>query len=117
MTKQNGTSALFGNTFTTKEICGLRLTEKSYLPGLKTPRHCHDRSLFCLILRGAYSQTYRKTTLACKPLTILFRPAGEVHSDRFHKTGARCFIIEIESRWLNRLLEYQIVLDKPADFH
>jgi AraC family transcriptional regulator len=92
-------------------IAGFVLTEATYPPNHKLPRHSHERSCFMSVLQGSVTETYAKKTLAGKPSTLIFRPSGEVHSDYFHNAGGRVFLIEIEPWWLERVRKHFTTAD------
>jgi AraC family transcriptional regulator len=98
-------------------VAGFVLTEIIYAPALRLRRHAHERAGFCLVLQGNYTENYRNKTLACKPRTVTFSPAEEQHSNHFTDTGSRCFIIDIDPRWFQRVSEHRVRLDRPNDFH
>lgn len=49
-------------------------------------------------------------------MSLIIRPSGETHSHHFYGTGSRCFVVEIEQGWLNRLNEHRALLDESAQF-
>lgn len=98
-------------------IAGFVLTEASYPPNHKLPRHSHERSCFMSVLQGGVTETYAKKKLAAKPSTLIFRPSAEVHSDYFHNKGGRVFLIEIEPWWLDRVREHFVIADNSLGLH
>jgi AraC family transcriptional regulator len=94
---------------------GLRLMETAYYPALKLPAHSHESAYFCFVLGGSFAELYGKHSRLCRPSTLIFHPAGERHSDYFH-TGARCFNIQINSQWFERVRQSATVINAPADF-
>jgi AraC family transcriptional regulator len=66
-------------------------------------KHVHEHRYFCLVLRGAYTESCRSNTLDCKPMTVLYRAPGEPHSDRFHDAGGHCCVAEVPTAWVDRL--------------
>jgi AraC family transcriptional regulator len=106
----------YGAILMTRKVGDLTAIENSYAPGIKLPQHAHGRACFCLVLEGAYTETFQRKSLACGPLSILFRPAGEVHADRFDDVRVRCFIIEFESGWLDRIRRHCAGFDGPTAF-
>jgi len=96
------------------DVAGFMLTKTAYSPNFKTPIHSHERACFCLVLRGSYVESYGKTELDCKPASLLFRPPGESHSDHFHNAGSDCFLIEVESGWLDCLRERAATFVNPT---
>ena len=106
----------FGQISKSCNVAGFVLTETIYSPSLKIPDHSHEQACFCLVLQGSYAEIYGGTVLACKPLSLLFRPPGETHSDHIHGAGGLCFIIEVEHSWLEQVREYSVALDAPTTF-
>jgi AraC family transcriptional regulator len=105
-----------GRTLATFGHDGVRLTETVYSPGLKLPRHSHERACFIFVIKGSFSETYGTRSRDCGPLNLIYRPVGEVHSDHFRDLGGRCLNIEIESTWLQQARQFSAGLDNSADF-
>src|SRR2546425_347308 len=106
----------YGKIIASREVGGLTVTENTYVPRLRLPKHTHEQACFCLVLQGRYTETYQQTTLTCEPRSLIFRPAGEAHSDRFSDEAVRCFIIEFETGWLDRVRKHGAKLDGPTTF-
>jgi AraC family transcriptional regulator len=100
-----------------RRVADFVLTEIIYAPALKLRRHAHERAGFCLVLKGSYAEIYSNKTLACKPRTVTFSPAEEQHSNHFTDAGSHCFLVDIDPRWIQRLSEHRLTLDKPANSH
>lgn len=94
---------LYGTVLRRREVRGLALTETSYPPRLRLPRHSHGHAYFCLVLAGAYTETYTRRARACRPSDVIFHPAGEAHADEFADAGGRCFNVQFSPDWLERL--------------
>jgi AraC family transcriptional regulator len=107
----------FGATHRISEVVGITLIDSVYQAEQKHPRHSHEYASFCLVLKGSFTESHKRKTITCGPLTLLYYPADEGHSDHFHSLGGRCFIIELRSRWIQRLREASVVLDTPACFN
>ena len=88
-----------------RRIDGLLLTETAYRPGEELPRHDHARAYFCLVLRGGFTERDARRTRECGSATVLFHPPGSGHSDRFGRTPSRCFNVELDASWLERMRE------------
>ncbi|HKR01157.1 MAG TPA: AraC family transcriptional regulator [Pyrinomonadaceae bacterium] len=99
---------------TSRLVSSFMLTEIIYAPALKLRRHAHERAGFCLVLQGSYTENYSNKILACKPRTVTFSPAEEQHSNHFTDTGSHCFLVDIDPRWLQRVSERRLRLDKPT---
>ena len=107
----------YGTRIKSSEAARFAFVEAAYLPSQVHPKHSHERSSFCLVLRGNFTETYGRDSLTCSASTLLFYPAGEVHMEHFHKAGTRCFIIEVQPSWLEQLRQYSILVDQAANFH
>lgn len=95
---------------------GLTLTETAYAARQQLPKHSHDRACFVVVLSGSFSEVYEGRPRACEPLSVIFRPRDESHSDRFDEQGARCLNVELSDQWLRRVGAYTRALDDSADF-
>lgn len=82
-------------------VAGFTLTETAYAPGLRLPAHVHQSTYLCFVLQGRFTEFYGRGSRSCRPSTLIFRPAGDRHSDHFH-TPARCFNLSIPVCWLER---------------
>lgn len=89
-----------GRILKSREVGRFVFTETTYTPGLRLPTHSHECACFVIALRGSFSETYGKRSRQVKPSTLIFRPAGELHSEHFNNGGGRCLNIEIDQGWL-----------------
>jgi AraC family transcriptional regulator len=105
-----------GKTLATFEHSGIHLTETVYSPGLKLPRHAHERACFIFVIKGSFTETYGNRFRDCGPLGLIYRPVGEVHSDHFSDLGGRCLNIEIKSELLDQARQFSAGLDDSAEF-
>ena len=106
----------YGRQVMAKEIAGLTLTECVYDPELTINEHCHESAYFCLILKGTYTEVYENRIRQCKPLSLIFHPANERHSNTIHETGNQEFQIEVGPEWTRRIPDGG-VLDRAAEFN
>lgn len=108
---------LFGRNLKTRQIAGLRLAEIVYPEGYQTPKHSHDLPQLCLVRKGMFADIYDRKKRKVGPLSLITRPAGEGHTQRFHDSEVRCLIVEVELGWLERVREHQATLNDSALFH
>lgn len=106
----------YGKKDRSRNVSGIRLTECLYAPAFKIPRHSHETAYFGLVLEGSYTETYETRTRDCRPTTLLFHPAGEVHSERHDAVKVRILSIEFPAAWQNRLVEHSKALAYPGCF-
>jgi AraC family transcriptional regulator len=105
-----------GELIKSRVVRDLPLAEAVYSPNLELPRHSHRHAGFCLVLKGAYTESYGKTLLECKPSYVKFQPAGEAHSDHYGNTRVHSFIIELEYEWLIRMGADAMIGNHPIVF-
>jgi AraC family transcriptional regulator len=105
-----------GQVIKRREVAGLQLTETSYEPGARLPRHCHENAYLSLARHGSYTETLGRRTRTCGPLMLIYHPAGEVHAQEFHDEPARSFNIELDAGWLQRIREYAGPFTSGHDF-
>jgi AraC family transcriptional regulator len=108
---------LYGRNLKTRQVAGLRLAEVVYSPGYKTPEHSHDLPQLCLVRKGTFAEAYDRKTREVGPLSLITRPAGESHAQRFYDSEVHCLIVEVEHGWLERVREDQGPLNDSAAFH
>ena len=92
------------------------MTERFYSPFFKTPKHSHENALFCLVLKGNYTETYGRKQRECSPSTALFHACDDPHAEHFHDKGGHSFIVEIEQNWLEKIREQINLPNISADF-
>jgi AraC family transcriptional regulator len=69
-----------------------------------------------MVLEGGYQEYYDTQSRVCTPDTLVFHPAGELHSERHYDVVVRIFSIEPTTQLLERVHEYSKVLDGPQVF-
>ena len=84
---------------------GLELRETLYAAECKLPVHAHEEARFVVVLHGTFNETSRKSTHTCHPTTLVFRPAGEKHSNLFGSDPSSCINIALGQMWLDRFRE------------
>ncbi len=105
----------YGDTMNKHCIEGLILSETSYNSNLKLPRHSHEQSYFCFVLKGVYTESCRKTEKICTKSMLIYHPADETHSDHF-RANSRCFNIQMDKLWMERLKQHSISLNESVHF-
>ncbi|HJQ67863.1 MAG TPA: AraC family transcriptional regulator [Blastocatellia bacterium] len=105
-----------GSLLKRDELGGFVLTEYSYPPELRIAKHLHEQAYFCIVLQGNYTENYGKGVRTCEQRTVTFHPAGEAHSDHFHREGGRIFSVEIDPLWVERVGELSPIFDHGDRF-
>lgn len=102
----------YGMVLKRADAPGLKLAEVAYGPGLKTPKHCHERAMLVISLQGISTQMYGNAPNTCRPWTVAFHPPREIHWDHFHAPGVRDLNIEIEPSRLSMFRDHSDVVDR-----
>src|SRR5436189_6402678 len=89
-----GPGRYFGAPLRRAAFGELRLVETAFGPGATIARHRHERAYFCLITHGAFRESRGREVSDYRAGTLVFRPAGEEHSERFGARGGRCLNVE-----------------------
>jgi AraC family transcriptional regulator len=71
------------------------VSETVHRQGQKLPSHAHERASINFVLSGAYAETFRGTSHAYSPASIVVKPAGEQHANDFRTAHAHCLLIEL----------------------
>lgn len=106
-----------GTVLRRMESGGLRVSEVAYGPDLTNPPHSHEDAYIGVTLDGQATQTCGGLIRPAKRWTVMYHPAGEVHSDHFHRGGARELNIEIAPWRLASLRELFPRADRPVDLN
>jgi AraC family transcriptional regulator len=108
--------SLQGRVTKSLRVSDFILTEASYDAGSRLPPHAHERSYFCFVLHGAYTERYGRREILCKPSTVTFREADEPHEAFLHDVDGRVFVIEISPRWIETLRADSLSLKSAHGF-
>ena len=106
-----------GFRVTEREVAGFYLGEGAYPPGFRIPKHSHANPTFYLSIRGTSTEIFGKKRWECKPLSLVFTPPGEIHSEQFHDSGGYCFVLEIGPSQMERCHEHSVRLDNANNYH
>ena len=105
-----------GHKLAARQVNGFSLAEITYPPGYKISKHAHESSLYYLVQKGSFTQTYGRRTREGRPSSLIYLRSDEAHADKFHHDGALCFVIELKDDWLTQSRNKQYVLDNSATF-
>ncbi|HET9528888.1 MAG TPA: helix-turn-helix transcriptional regulator [Blastocatellia bacterium] len=107
----------FGDIVNAQSRAGLLLSDARYRGGAKLPKHSHELAFFCLLLDGAYSESYGRREVEYSPFTLVFHPPEEEHKTEMSPQGGHVFNIEIQGAMLDRLREYAPLPITCFDLH
>lgn len=72
--------------------------------------HLHEAAFFSLLLDGRYQETSGDLTVDYRPYTIVFHPPMMSHHDVIGAGGARFFIVELTTPWVDTVAGYGVPL-------
>jgi AraC family transcriptional regulator len=106
----------FGRVLCAADVSGFILTETEHAPHFVLRRHVHACANLDFVLAGFVRETLDSQTADCGPLSIVVKPPGEAHANRYGPAGARCLVLEITSSRFEMLRPFTGFLDRSA-FH
>jgi len=106
-----------GRVTRSRTVSDFILTETAFNPHYRLPRHAHENSYFCFVLQGVYTERSGKREVVCRPSTLTFHASGQTQEALVHGTDARVFVLEISSRWIERLRADSIALEHTSEFY
>lgn len=92
------------------------ILESLYAEGMELTRHAHDHAYLSFILDGWYTERYCGSDSVCRTKSLRFLPAGKIHENTY-ASATRCLLIELDSRFLERLKEHASVPERPGEIH
>ena len=75
----------------------------TYAPGYAMSAHAHDTTAMSLVLSGAVQERCNRTDVAASTLSVVVKPSGVLHANRFGPGGARMLAIEFAPSFLDDL--------------
>ncbi len=103
-----------GEILRLRAIGPFTLSEHLYPAGLVLPKHAHHQVYFTFVLEGSFREKSTDGTLVCRPGSIRFLPAGEIHEDVI-ETRLRCLHIAADASVLEELDRHSVVPRRPAE--
>ena len=76
------------------------LSETRYPSEAVLAMHAHEYACVVVVLQGSFCERSGSQTRTAGPGTVIVRPAGEPHSNRFADDGGRCLNVELPPGWL-----------------
>ena len=116
MVEKLGPGSLQGRVTKSSTVSDFALIEAAYGARARLPPHTHERSYFCFVLQGVYTERYGRREILCKPSTVTFRESDQTHEASLHDADSRVFVIEISPRWIELLRADSLSLRSAHDF-
>jgi AraC family transcriptional regulator len=103
----------YGENVRTAQVAGALLTEYRYKPGFLIPKHLHEVPYIAFVMQGTYSENQGASRVACAPMSMLFQPAGAVHSEEHDASVVRIFSVQLAPQFLQRMRGYANIPSQP----
>ncbi|HKO62822.1 MAG TPA: AraC family transcriptional regulator [Pyrinomonadaceae bacterium] len=105
-----------GARLRTAELAGFVLTETTHQPNHRLPRHNHELPNIAFVLQGSFDEILDRRSFDCQPQSLLIKPAGEAHANRYGTAGMRCLVIEFQQRQLESLRCWSQAFNQVSHF-
>lgn len=86
-----------GRTLETVDVAGARVNRAVYRAGSETPEHVHPLANLCVTLDGRYEEQWGRRRDVFDTSSVLVKPPGVEHRNRFGPTDVLCLNIEFGS--------------------
>ena len=93
----------------------LTIHATEYFVGGLTDVHSHENARIVLVLRGQFQEHFGQKTRECSASSLIFRPAGETHRERFLSKRSLCISLDIGLLWMARIRQ-DLALQNPLYF-
>jgi AraC family transcriptional regulator len=103
-----------GSRLKTARVAGFVLTEATHLPNHRLPRHNHELTNIAFVLNGSFTEVLDRRSIDCLPQSLLVKPAGEAHANRYGRAGMRCLLIEFHQHQLESLHSWSQALNQVS---
>jgi AraC family transcriptional regulator len=100
--------------FRSLNVRGFILGESRHPPTSILPPHFHELTTISFALKGSCEERLGQLVQERKPYDLLITPAGEVHSIRYGRRGARVLRIEIEPHRLETTSSFSEIYTRPT---
>jgi len=109
--------ATFGRVGYVRTVEAIRLTETFHAPGTRLRLHDHEDYTINLVLDGVVEERVGRRTHLCGPGTLLAKPAGQHHANRYLGGTVRCVVVQLcggfaDDAWPSRLAMERVVFRK-----
>ena len=92
-----------GQRLLTFSAGGFVLTETTHQPEQKLPRHLHELTNLAFVVAGSFTEILDRRSIECDRQSVLIKPPGEAHANRYGTVGMRCLLVEITPQQLDEL--------------
>jgi AraC family transcriptional regulator len=85
-----------GTPIRSREYSRFRVTKCAHAPDLVLPPHAHQNAAITIVTRGDFRESMAGREFDCggRRDTVLYKPGGQVHSNRFGPSGLESLLVE-----------------------
>jgi AraC family transcriptional regulator len=112
MSVQTFSPVTLGARLKSVTACDLVLTETTHLPNQQLPRHSHELTNIAFVLDGSFTEFVTGHAMECQRHSLLIKPAGESHANRYGDKGMRCLLVEIPPARISAMGKWARTLDQ-----
>jgi AraC family transcriptional regulator len=73
---------------------GFHVSDVSFAPGRRLPRHSHPHGCIAVVVKGAVDKAFARLSGTATEGTVITMPPAEPHVDAFGRAGARLVVVE-----------------------
>lgn len=103
VTMQLAPGAFLGQTLASRGFAGFSVSETSYAPSARFPRHDHELASICIVQEGCYEESYGRQTHEFSRGDVIVHPAGDHHANVHAPAEVRLTIVEFSNEYLDAL--------------
>ncbi len=103
--------------FRSLPLDGFDVVEAWFAPEERLDRHTHDRACVAVMLEGSFDLQIEGRCLPCPPVAVFTEPAGEHHSNRIGRAGARVVVIQPDPVEQELLRPFAGFIDRTSHRH
>jgi AraC family transcriptional regulator len=96
---------------------GISVKEFRQQPHRRLPWHDHEHASICFVVSGSYTEHVGAHEWECPAHTVVTKPAGERHADRFGSLGSTCLLVEIRAERLAAIQPFAAMMKRPTLVH
>src|SRR5262245_40015340 len=103
-----------GRVSATQTLGALRLTETCHAGGTALQLHDHEDYTVNVVMAGTVEERVGRRTYECGPGSLLAKPPGQHHANRYFGTSVRCIVVQLGAgfaghEWSSRLAMERVV--------
>ena len=104
----------FGQELRVLNLGGFRVLEARHRPYEALESHYHEEFAISVVTGGGFQEKLSRREYDCSRYSILVKPAGEIHANRYGRTGARSLVVLVEGARATSLQPFAGVLARAA---